>query len=223
MKKLLIILFMICCFTAAAFSQSQATIKEISGKVEIKAPQLDWVQAQTGMAVSLGTTISTGFGSIAVLELGKSVLRVDPLTRLRIDELIEREGTVTTELFLRVGKVNAEVKTTAGLSQDFKLRSPVSTAAVRGTGFDYSGYDLFVYDGEVTYQNLTGQDRTYGQGEGGGTSGEDTPSGGESSKEAASTVNTYSTGPGGQSTRGVAGASDLGSTGSVTIIVPYVE
>ena len=223
MKRIITIFFLICCFTATAFGQSQAVIKEISGKVEIKAPQLDWVQAQSGMAVSLGTTISTGFGSRAVLELGKSVLRVDPLTRLRIDELIEREGTVTTELFLRVGKVNAEVKTTAGLSQDFKLRSPVSTAAVRGTGFDYSGYDLFVYDGEVTYENLTGQDRTYGQGEGGGTSGEDTPSGGETHKEVASTVNTYATGPGGQSTRGVSGASDLGSTGSVTIIVPYVE
>ena len=75
----------------------------------------------------------------------------------------------------------------------------------------------------MTYENLTGQDRTYGQGEGGGTSGEDTPSGGETQKEVASTVNTYTTGPGGQSTRGVTGASNLGSTGSVTIIVPYVE
>jgi hypothetical protein len=122
-----------------------------------------------------------------------------------------------------VGKVNAEVKTTAGLSQNFKLRSPVSTAAVRGTGFDYSGYDLFVYNGEVTYQNLTGQDRTYGEGEGGATSGEDTPSGGERLKEVESTINTYATGPGGQSTGGVSGTSGLGSTGSVTIIVPYVE
>ena len=223
MKRISIIVFLIGCLTTTAFGQSQAVIKEISGKVEIKAPQLDWVQAQTGMAVSLGTTISTGFGSRAVLEVGKSVLRVDPLTRLRIDELIEREGTVTTELFLRVGKVNAEVKTTAGLSQNFKLRSPVSTAAVRGTGFDYSGFDLFVYDGQVTYENLTGQDRTYGQGEGGTTSGEDTPSGGDSLKESSSTVNSYAMGPGGQSTRGVAGAAELGSTGSVTIIVPYVE
>jgi hypothetical protein len=223
MKKLLIFLFLIGGVCTTTFGQTQAEIKEITGKVEIKPPQLSWVAAQAGTAVSLGTIISTGFNSTAVLDLGGSVLKVDPLTRLRIEELIEREGTVTTELFLRVGKVNAEVKTTAGLTQNFKLRSPVSTAAVRGTGFDYSGYELYVYNGNVTYENLTGQDRSYGEGEGGGTSGTDTPTDSQLQKEKDSAVNSYAAGPGGQSTSGVSGTSALGSTGSVIIRVPPIE
>ena len=223
MKKMLIIVLLLGAIYATSFGQTQAVIREITGKVEIKEPQLSWVAAREGTAVSLGTIVSTGFNSTAVLDLGRSVLKVDPLTRLRIDELIEREGTVTTELFLRVGKVNAEVKTTAGLAQDFKLRSPVSTAAVRGTGFYYSGYALYVYDGDVTYENLTGQDRSYGAGQGGGTSGTGTPTDSQLQKEADSGVNSYAAGPGGRSTGGISGTSDLGTTGSVTIIVPYVE
>lgn len=219
MKKLLIILFLIGGVCLTSFGQTQAVIKELTGKVEIKPPQLSWVAAQAGTVVSLGTTISTGFNSTAVLDLSGSVLKVDPLTRLRIDELIEREGTVTTELFLRVGKVNAEIKTTAGLTQNFKLRSPVSTAAVRGTGFNYSGYELYVYNGNVTYENLTGQDRSYGEGEGGETSGTDTPTDSQLQKEKDSAVNSYTAGPGGQSGQGLSGVSGFGSTGSVIVIV----
>lgn len=220
MKKLTLIFCLFCLFHALGFAQSRAVIQEISGKVEIKSPQLGWLPAREGTTVSLGSIISTGFNSRAVLDLGRSVLRVNPLTRLRIEELIEREGTVTTDLFLRVGKVNAEVKSTSGVTQNFKLRSPVSTAAVRGTGFDYSGYDLYVYDGDVTYKNLTGQDRTYGVGEGGETSGTDTPSDSGGSKESGSTVNPQAAGAGGASSGGLSFSTGLGSTGSVTVIVP---
>lgn len=223
MKKLFVILLLISSVCAVSFSQNQAVIREISGKVEIKLPQQGWIAAQPGTVVLLGTIISTGFNSTAVLDLDRSVLKVDPLTRLRIDELIEREGTVTTELFLRVGKVNAEVKTTAGLSQNFKLRSPVSTAAVRGTGFAYSGYDLYVYDGDVTFTNLTGQDRSYTEGEGGGTSGMDTPTDSWLNKETISTVDSYASGPGGVSKRELTGISSFVSTGSVIIRVPPVD
>jgi hypothetical protein len=219
MKKLTLIFCLFCLFHALGFAQSRAVIQEISGKVEIKSPQLGWLPAREGTTVSLGTVISTGFNSRAVLDLGRSVLRVDPLTRLRIDELIERGGTVTTDLFLRVGKVNAEIKSTSGVIQNFKLRSPVSTAAVRGTGFDYSGYDLYVYDGDVTYENLTGQDRTYGVGEGGKTSGTDTPSDSGGSKESGSTVNPQVAGAGGASSGGLSFNTGLGSTGSVTVTV----
>ena len=213
---------LLCCLATVSFSQTQAVIREVSGKVEIQPPQSGWIAAQEGTVVSLGTTISTGFSSRAVLDLGRSVLRVDPLTRLRIDQLIEREGTVSTDLFLRVGKVNAEVKSASGAIQDFKLRSPVSTAAVRGTGFDYSGYDLFVYDGEVTYENLTGQDRTYGGGEGGETSGTDTPESGQSIKDTDSGVNPYTVGVGGAPRQVPSGTSGLGLTGSVIVIVDVV-
>jgi hypothetical protein len=171
MKKIGIILIIISLIVGSLSAQSSAVIKETTGKVEVQAPGGQWTSAAVGMNISRGTTISTGFGSRALLDLGNAVLNVQPLTRLRLEELIEKEGTVQTDLFLRVGKVKAEVKSVSGLQQDFKLRSPVSTAAVRGTEFDYSGYDVVVIDGEVIYQTSRGQERTYSSGEGGGDKG----------------------------------------------------
>ncbi len=177
MKKIDTLLAILLLAAALAGAQTQARVRSFTGKVEILGAQQAWVPVKAGMSLGLGTTISTGFNSTAVLELGSSVLQVKPLTRLRLNELVAREGTVTTDLFLQVGKIRAEVKSAEGLAQDFKVKSPVSTAAVRGTGFEYDGYELYVFEGTVTYSNLTGQSRSYSPGEQGGTDGYDTPSG----------------------------------------------
>jgi hypothetical protein len=220
MRKTALILLLPILIGMPLCAQSQAVVKELAGKVELQAPKQAWAPARVGMNVTLGSTISTGFNSSAVLELGGSVLRVSPLTRLRIDELIERQGTVKTELFLQVGKVKAEVRTLEGLKQDFTLKSPVSTAAVRGTGFEYTGYDLYVYEGTVTYSNLIGQGRSYSPGENGGTSGYDTPVGGEGGKEDNAGVNPYAPGLGGESRPGLLPGATPIPTGGVIIVVP---
>jgi hypothetical protein len=223
MKKIGIILILISFTIIPLVAQSSAVIKETTGKVEVQAPGGRWTSASVGMAISRGTTISTGFGSRAVLDLGNAVLDVQPLTRLRLEELIEKEGTVQTDLFLRVGKVKAEVKSVTGLQQDFKLRSPVSTAAVRGTQFDYSGYDVVVIDGEVIYQTSRGQQRTYSSGEGGGDKGDGTATSGGDSKNEDSGINPYTAGPSGDSGSRLPGASGLDLTGSITVIVPPID
>jgi len=201
-------------------AQAQAVIKEATGKVELLSAPQAWVPAKAGMKVTPGTTISTGFNSTAVLDLGGSILSVRPLTRMRLEELVQKQGTVQTGLFLQLGKVKAEVKTAAGLTQDLKVRSPVSTAAVRGTGFEYDGYELYVYEGVVTYSNLLGQERTYGAGEEGSTNGSDTPTEGQAGKEGASGVNPFAPGLGGASGSGLATAAV--STGGLIIVIPYM-
>ena len=223
MKKIGIILVLISLIMGSLFAQSSAVIKETTGKVEVQAPGGQWTSAAVGMSISRGTTISTGFGSRALLDLGNAVLNVQPLTRLRLEELIEKEGTVQTDLFLRVGKVKAEVKSISGLQQDFKLRSPVSTAAVRGTEFDYSGYDVVVIDGEVIYQTSRGQERTYSSGEGGGDKGDGTATSGGDSKNEDAGINPYTAGPGGESGSRLPGASGLDLTGSITVVVPPID
>jgi len=175
------------------------------------------------MTISRGTTISTGFNSRALLDLGNSVLRVQPLTRLRLEELIEKEGSVQTDLFLRVGKVNAQVKSAAGLKQDFKLRGPVSTAAVRGTDFEYDGFDVVVFDGDVLYLTMLGQGRSYSSGEEGGSDGYKTPTSGGDSKNSNSGVNPYTAGAGGESGSRLPGAAGLDLTGSITIFIPWLD
>ena len=223
MKRIGIILILISFAIIPLFAQSSAVIKEATGKVEVQAPGGRWESATVGMSISRGTTISTGFGSRALLDLGNAVLNVQPLTRLRLEELIQKEGTVQTDLFLRVGKVKAEVKSVSGLQQDFKLRSPVSTAAVRGTEFDYSGYDIVVMNGEVIYQTSRGQQRSYSSGEGGGDKGDGTATSGGDSKNQGSGINPYTAGAGGESGSRLPGDAGLDLTGSITVIIPPID
>jgi hypothetical protein len=223
MKKIGIILILLSFAVIPLLAQSSAIFKEISGKVEVQAPGGRWTGASVGMTISRGTTISTGFGSRALLDLGNAVLDVQPLTRLRLEELIEKEGTIQTDLFLRVGKVKAEVKSVSGLQQDFKLRSPVSTAAVRGTEFVYSGYDVVVINGEVFYQTARGQQRTYSSGEGGGDKGDGTAASGGDSKNQNAGINPFTAGPGGESGSRLPGAAGLDLTGSITVVVPPID
>lgn len=135
------------------FAQESAVLKQFTGKVQLKAQGADWVDATAGAVVSKGTFISTGFNSTAVLDLGTSQVQVKQLTRMRLDELLRNANAVTTSLFLTVGSVRANVDNTAGLTQNFKLTSPVSTAAVRGTEFDYDGAAVSVIHGIVAFSN----------------------------------------------------------------------
>jgi len=159
MKKYTIAVLMILIAASLFAADLTAVIKEISGKVEVMAPGGSWKKASTGMKINTGDSISTGFRSQAILTLGASQVIVKQLTRMELAELVEKEGTVTTGLNLRVGKIRARVRTTAGLRQDFRLTSPVSTAAVRGTEFEYDGVNLTVYEGSVAFTNLLGQGR----------------------------------------------------------------
>jgi hypothetical protein len=158
MKKYILIIVLLV-LSSFLFADITAVIKEVSGKVEIMVPGGRWKKASAGMKISEGDSISTGFRSEAVLTLGASQVIVKQLTRMELSELVEKEGTVRTGLNLRVGKIKAEVRTTAGLRQDFRLTSPVSTAAVRGTSFEYDGVNLTVIEGSVEFANTLGQRR----------------------------------------------------------------
>ena len=135
------------------FGGSNAIVTQLKGRVEIRYGSGDWIPAEEGMILDPGALISTGLGASAILEVGESVLNIKPLTRMAIDELITDSGLQTTRLSLRIGRVRAEVKTTRSVSHDFKIRSPTSTAAVRGTVFDFQEGILHVNEGQVILQN----------------------------------------------------------------------
>jgi len=166
------------CVPLHLFSIS-AVVEEIKGKVELKAPGGSWQSAERGMELGKGTTISTGFNSEAEIAIGGSILKVSALTRMDLEELIEREGTIDTSLNLKVGKVKADVRSTEGMRNNFRVRSPQSTAAVRGTIFEYDGYTLTVEQGSVALSNNLGQIRAVSGGERSKTDGFSLPSSGE--------------------------------------------
>jgi hypothetical protein len=133
------------------FAQTRdASIKEMTGTVELKLPDAaDWIPAKTGDAVSAKTLISTGFKSFAVLAISESVITVRPLTRLSLEELTALDTTEQVSLSLRAGRIRAEVTPPAGGKTDFTVRGPTVTASVRGTAFDFDTVNLRVSEGTV--------------------------------------------------------------------------
>jgi FecR protein len=179
MKRLIVLAAFSFVLAPALFAQSQAVVRESTGKVEVKAPGGNWRPAVAGTRVALGAYISTGFSSTALLDLGTSTLRVAPLTRMQLVDLVAQQGTVSTSLFLKVGKVRAEVKKVEGVRQDFTLKGPQATAAVRGTEFDFDGLTVNVVNGVVHFSNSIGQFRNVPAGEGSSTNGQTLPTTGD--------------------------------------------
>ena len=133
-------------------------IVAVSGKVEAQQGQGAWKALKAGDKIDSGTVISTGFKSETTIRLGASVLTVKPLTRMKLSQLVEREDTVDTELYLEIGTVKAEVKSLNNKKNGFSVKSPIATASVRGTAFDM-GDRLVVREGSVVCVNAIGQRR----------------------------------------------------------------
>jgi|GEM_PF-1381900 len=180
---------------ADAPAEPLVTVLETTGRVELREPGEAWRRASAGDRLPLGATISTGFGAAAVLEAGSAVLDIDPLTRMRIDELLQREGLERTELHLELGRVRAEVESVEGVQQEFQLTSPVSTAAVRGTSFSFDGYSLRVARGRVRLINRVGRGATVGADESSSSDGIADASNPADEAERAAAPSTYVGGP----------------------------
>ena len=149
---------------ATAFGQSRATVESAAGSVEFRIPGGSWRPVEIGQAIDRGTTISTGFNSRAELRLGNSIVEVAPLTRMTLEELLETSDTVSTDLFVRVGRVRATVQTTEGLENNFRVRSATATASVRGTDFTFDTKRTTVNEGTVTVANFVGRSTNVSQG-----------------------------------------------------------
>jgi hypothetical protein len=150
------VLFLMSAVLASA--QSAALIREISGTVEIKAPgAAEWKAAEAGEALDRASLVSTGFRSTALIRIGNSDIMVRPLTRLSLEEITAVQNAERVVLNLRAGRIRAKVDPPAGGSLDFSVRSPIATASVRGTAFDFDGTRLTVEEGRV---HLSGESVT---------------------------------------------------------------
>ncbi|MDR3337856.1 MAG: FecR family protein, partial [Treponema sp.] len=142
---------------ALLFGQAgTAYIQDFAGMVELKAPgAAEWVAVQRGARIGKDTMISTGFKSTALIALENSTLIVRPLTRLSLEDLQNVQGNESVRLNLQTGRVRAEVRPPAGGKTDFTVRTPLASASVRGTSFDFDGVNLSVDEGRVY---VTGKD-----------------------------------------------------------------
>jgi len=164
MRRLLLVIALVFTITAVSFAV-EARVRSVTGVVSVINSEGSSEPASEGMLLEEGSVISTGFGSRASIEMGGSTLIVNPVSRLTIEELTQVNGTVSTQLFLHLGRVRAEVHSADGLKNDFRLRSTASTASVRGTEFEYDGTNLYVDEGDVALTNLIGQAHSVREGQ----------------------------------------------------------
>ena len=134
--------------SAAILTGQDAVLAKVTGQVKISADSRSWIAAKQGDTLAPGTVISTGFKSTALVKTDDAEIEVSQLTRLTLEELIQRDDTVHTTLFLNGGRINTQVSRER-VRQDFTVRSPIATASVRGTGFSFDGRNLTVEHGSV--------------------------------------------------------------------------
>ena len=212
MKKLAFFILMIALVLPVC--AQNATVERVSGKVEYLRSGGRWAAVSVGDTIPIGATISTGFRSSAVLMIAGSEITVMALTRMSIENLAETNDSISTSLNLRTGKVRASVRSTRGKSTIFTLRSPVSTAAVRGTEFVFDGYRLEVIEGIVTFFNKVNEAVSVQAGNASETSGDGTPSDPQDNQQNNATITTDPPG-----TQPGTGYSGTGTTGNLVIVI----
>lgn len=152
--KPLKVLFLVLLLSILTFSIYAESIKVIStnGTVQYKEKSgADWKTARPGQSLGKGYYIFTGFNSSAIVQAEQFKLEVKPLSQLSIAELIADKDSRVTDIYLKYGKVKADVVKSDGKVETslFKVRSANSTASVRGTTFLYGEDELVVYNGTV--------------------------------------------------------------------------
>ena len=155
-RIVLVVIFILLAVMNAAAQEARFT--ELTGTVDIKdAGEQEWKHAEVGTLIGKDSVISTGIKSTAVISLGASTITVSPLTMLTLEELIQQDGTEEAILYLRTGRVKADVSPPSGLKAEFTVRSPTTTASVRGTSFSFNGKQVSVSSGRVQLANKNGQ------------------------------------------------------------------
>ena len=156
MKRMKIVMVLILLCAAQAFAQN-GVIEELSGTVELKrAGTADFIAAQKGDEIARETIVSTGFKSSALIKVGSSVLTVRPLTRLSLAEISASSGTETINISLQTGRVKVDLNPPAGTRTTMKVQSPIATASVRGTSFEFDTQSLEVFEGTVAFEGSEG-------------------------------------------------------------------
>ena len=155
MKKVFLIISLVC-FMLTPLLAISGEVVAVKGKAEIKQGG-KWIPAKAGNKITSGLMISTGFKSELTLKIDGSVITVKPMTRLTIEEIAEKNETVSSEVYLNVGSVKADVKPASTKKVEFKVKTPVATASVRGTSGEISSDGLLIgTSGSWSYVNNGG-------------------------------------------------------------------
>lgn len=136
-----------------------AEVVAVIGKAEIKTGAT-WQAVKQGQVLTAGTMISTGFKSQISLKIDGSLVVVQPLTRLKLEEIVQKDEAVSTNVYLDTGSIKADIKPASTKKVNFNVKTPVATASVRGTSGEItSAGKLEGSSGVWAYSNAVGESR----------------------------------------------------------------
>jgi len=160
MKRITIAMLLINTAVLVFAQAPRAFIREMSGTVELQTQgSTAWTPARLNEPIRESTIISTGIRSTAVIAVGNSTLTVQPLTRISLEALTNREQTETVNLNLNTGRLRLDVKPPAGGQTSVSVQSPSTTASVRGTVFDLDTTAIRVHEGAVSFRSNSSNSR----------------------------------------------------------------
>ena len=134
-KYITAVLFFI---SALYLSGESIRLISTSGIVQVRTSQTgNWLKAVQGQNLKTGYFIYTGFNSTAVIQTDNAKIEVKALSQASVSTLVATKENIETDIYLKYGKVKAEVEKSDDVRTVFKVRSTNSTASVRGTIFTF--------------------------------------------------------------------------------------
>jgi hypothetical protein len=121
---------------AVPAQELQGLFIDVKGKVQWRAgPDKPWQNAKVNDVIGSGAEVRSGLNSHAALKLGDNATAlVDAGTMFQVPTVVREGDTLRTVVAVKSGRADFKVDK-VGLSNDFKVVTPSTTLAVRGTGF----------------------------------------------------------------------------------------
>ena len=121
---------------APAGDALRAVFIDVAGKVQWRASETaPWRDAKVNDVVEAGVEVRTGLRSHAAIRIGRNATAlIDAGTLFQLPTVVQEGDTLRTAAAVKHGRADFKVDK-VGLSNDFKVVTPSTTLAVRGTEF----------------------------------------------------------------------------------------
>lgn len=125
-----------------AAEEFKVVVLQLDKKVEVQINEGSWQPATAGLKLSEGDKIHTGFKATCMLGFpDQSVVEVQPMSMIQLDKVNVAGVQTRARLLLKTGEVKAQVNRSMGARGDFQVKTPTTTASVRGTEINRISYD----------------------------------------------------------------------------------
>ncbi|MCR4953359.1 MAG: FecR domain-containing protein [Treponema sp.] len=162
MARLFTVLVIMIASAVPAFSGS-AKVTYVKGKVEVNRNN-QWVQLKVGDEVSETEMLSTGFQSEARINYNGSVMALAALTRITLSQLRSSGKKDYVDVYVDTGVIRSKVTHVDRDPPDYKTRTAVAVASVRGTDFITFGDGTnSVLEGAIVVEENTEGKKSYSQ------------------------------------------------------------